>query len=257
MDNQGRSDFDLTGKVSLVTGAARGLGFEIALKLADYGSDLVVCDLNLPDLDQVREGILSLGRRALAVKCDVTRIPEIEAMVEEAVGLFGRIDVLVNNAGVNAPQFAVDVTEETWDRIMNINLKAVFFTAQAVGKVMIRQQSGRIINISSQAGSVAIPKRAAYCASKGGVNQLTRLLALEWACHGITVNAVAPTFLETPFTENMFKDKEFYDFCVGSIPLGRIGTPADVTGAIIYLASSAADLVTGHILAVDGGWTIK
>ncbi len=120
---------------------------------------------------------------------------------------------------------------------------------------MIAQKSGKIINMSSQTGTVAIPQRAAYCASKGGVNQLTRLLALEWAPHGINVNAVAPTFVETKFTEPMFKDEEFYRYCLSNIPLGRVGKPSDVTGAVVYLASSASDLVTGHILHVDGGWT--
>jgi len=249
-------DFSLSGKVALVTGAARGLGYEIALALASYGADLVVCDLALADLDNVKEAIDGLGRKALPVKADVTKVPEIQAMADAAVDRYGRIDILVNNAGINITQDAVDVTEEAWDKVLGINLKGVFFCAQAVGRVMIKQKSGRIINISSQTGTVAIPKRAAYCASKGGVNQLTKLLALEWAPFGVNVNAVAPTFLETPFTENMFKNEAFYKYCLDSIPLGRIGKPADVTGAVIYLASPASALVTGHVLAVDGGWTI-
>jgi 2-dehydro-3-deoxy-D-gluconate 5-dehydrogenase len=249
-------DFSLSGKVALVTGAARGLGYEIALALASYGADLVVCDLALADLNKVKQEIQGMGRRALDVKADVTKIPEIDAMVEAAVDWYGRIDILVNNAGINITQEAVDVTEEAWDKVLGINLKGVFFCAQAVGKVMIAQKSGKIINISSQTGTVAIPRRAAYCASKGGVNQLTKLLALEWAPFGLNVNAVAPTFLETPFTEAMFKNEAFHKYCLDSIPLGRIGNPSDVTGAVIYLASSASDLVTGHVLAVDGGWTI-
>ena len=140
---------------------------------------------------------------------------------------------------------------------MNINLKAVFFCSQAVGKVMIGQKSGKIINVSSQAGTVAIPQRAAYCSSKGAVNQLTKLLALEWAPHGINVNAIAPTFIETKFTEPVFQTKSSIATCSTSIPLGRIGRPEDVTGAVIYLASPASDLVTGHVLLVDGGWTIQ
>jgi 2-dehydro-3-deoxy-D-gluconate 5-dehydrogenase len=256
MDKTYGPDFSLSGKVALVTGAARGLGYETALALAEYGADLVLCDLALADLDKVKQAILDLGRKALTVKADVMKISEIQAMVEAAVDWYGRIDILVNNAGINIPQDAVDVTEETWDKILGINLKGVFFCAQAVGKVMIAQKSGKIINISSQTGTVAVPKRAAYCASKGGVNLLTKLLALEWAPHGVKVNAVAPTFLETPFTEGMFKNEAFYKYCLDNIPLGRIGKPSDVTGAVIYLASSASDLVTGHVLAVDGGWTI-
>ncbi len=162
----------------------------------------------------------------------------------------------MNNAGINITQYAVDVTEEAWDKVMNINLKAVFFCSQAVGRLMILRKSGKIINMSSQAGAVAIPQRAAYCSSKGAVNQLTRLLALEWAPYGINVNAIAPTFIETKFTEPMFKNEEFYKYVTANIPMGRVGKPHDVTGAIIYLASPASDLVTGHILHIDGGWTI-
>ena len=247
--------FDLTGKVALVTGAARGIGYAIAEALASYGSDIVLCDVLPTELMEATDAIGDMGRRALAVEADLTKVTEIGGMVEKAVREFGHIDILVNNAGINITQMAVDVTEEAWDKVLNINLKAVFFCAQTVGKVMIAQKSGKIINMSSQTGTVAIPQRAAYCASKGGVNQLTRLLALEWAPHGINVNAVAPTFVETKFTEPMFKDEEFYRYCLSNIPLGRVGKPSDVTGAVVYLASSASDLVTGHILHVDGGWT--
>lgn len=256
MKNNAAPDFRLDGKVALVTGAGRGIGYEIALALAGYGADVAVCSRTTGELEKIREAVEKLGRRAMAIRADVTKVPEIQDMVGRVVGAFGRIDILVNNAGINIPQFAVDVTEEAWDSVMDINLKGLFFCAQAVGRVMIAQKSGKIINISSQTGTVAIPKRAAYCASKGGVNQLTKLLALEWAQHGINVNAVAPTFIETPFTEPMFKDKSFRRFVDENIPLGRVGKPSDVTGAVVYLASPASDLVTGLILLVDGGWTI-
>jgi len=256
MNKTAAPDFKLTGKVALVTGAGRGIGYEIALALAEYGADVAVCSRTPSELEKVREAIEKLGRRALTVRADITRIPDIHALVDKVMGTFGRIDILVNNAGINIPQFAVDVTEEAWDRIMEINLKGLFFCAQAVGKVMIRQKGGKIINISSQTGTVAIPKRAAYCASKGGVNQLTKLLALEWAEHHINVNAIAPTFIETPFTEPMFKDEAFRRYVNENIPMGRVGRPSDVTGAVVYLASAASDLVTGLILLVDGGWTI-
>ena len=256
MDKKTGPSFDLTGKVALVTGAGRGMGYDFALALAEYGADLIICSRTLSELEKLRDEIQARGRRVLAIQADITQIPRIHAMVAEAVRTFGRIDILVNNAGINIPQFAIDVTEENWDKVMNINLKALFFTAQAVGKVMIAQKGGKIINISSQVGTVAIPRRAAYCSSKGGVNQLTKLLALEWAPYNINVNAVSPTFLETPFTEPMFKDEAFRRYVLGNIPLGRLGKTSDVTGAVIYLASSASDLVTGHILLVDGGWTI-
>ncbi|MBP2676626.1 MAG: FabG [Deltaproteobacteria bacterium] len=249
--------FDLTGKVAMVTGAGRGLGAEIARALAAYGADIVVTDRTLSETEGTANAVKALGRRAFPVEADLTSVDEIRAMVAKAAGEFGRIDILVNNAGVNITQYAVDVTEKAWDTVLGVNLKAVFFCSQAVGRVMIGQKGGKIINVSSQAGAVAIPQRAAYCSSKGGVNQLTRLLALEWARHNINVNAVAPTFLETPLTKPMFQNEEFHRYVMGSIPLGRIGKPEDVSGAVVFLASPAADLVTGHVLHVDGGWTIQ
>jgi NAD(P)-dependent dehydrogenase (short-subunit alcohol dehydrogenase family) len=249
------SEFDLSGKVAIVTGAGRGLGYHIALVLAKYGADLVICSRTVSELEKTKEEIEKFGRRVLVQKMDVNQIPEIHAMVEASQKTFGHLDILVNNAGVNIPQWAIDVTEEAWDKIIDTNLKGLFFCAQAVGKVMIQQKKGKIINISSQTGTVGIQQRAAYCASKGGVNQVTKLLAIEWAKHNINVNAIAPTFLETPFTKPMFDKEGFREFVLGNIPLGRIGKPEDVLGAVIYLASDASDLVTGHVLLVDGGWT--
>ena len=250
------SEFDLSGKVAIVTGAGRGMGYHIALALARYGADLVVCSRTLSELEKVAAEIEPLGRRVLIQKMDVTNIPEIHSMVEAAVKTFGRIDLLVNNAGLNIPQWAEEVTEEAWDRVFDINLKGTFFCAQAVGKVMIRQKRGKIINISSQSGSVGLIMRSAYCASKGGLNLLTKVLALEWAKHNILVNAIAPTFLETPMTKPMLEKKEFHDYVMGNILLGRLAKFEDVTGAVIYLASEASNMVTGHVLLIDGGWTI-
>ncbi|MGZ3524005.1 MAG: SDR family NAD(P)-dependent oxidoreductase [Thermodesulfobacteriota bacterium] len=248
-------EFDLSGKVAIVTGAGRGMGYHIALALAKYGADIVVCSRTASELKRVGAEIEKLRRKALIQQVDVTKVSEIHAMVERSVKAFGHIDILVNNAGVNITQWAVDVTEEAWDRVLDTNLKALFFCAQAVGRVMIRQKKGKIINISSQTGTIAIPQRAAYCSSKGGVNQLTKLLAIEWAQYNINVNAIAPTFIETPFTKPMFEKEGFREYVLGNIPLGRIGKPDDVTGAVVYLASEASNLVTGHILLVDGGWT--
>lgn len=249
------SEFDLSGKVAIVTGAGRGMGYHIALVLAKYGADVVVSSRTVSELERVGEEIEKLGRRVLIQQLDVMKIPEIYAMVEQSMKAFGHIDILVNNAGVNVTQWAVDVTEEAWDRVVDTNLKALFFCAQAVGKVMIQRKKGKIINISSQTGTVAIPQRAAYCSSKGGVNQLTKLLAIEWAQYNINVNAIAPTFIETPFSKSMFEKEGFREYVLGNIPLGRVGQPEDVTGAVIYLASEASNLVTGHVLLVDGGWT--
>ena len=193
MDRVPFSEYDLTGKVAIVTGAGRGMGFHIALALAKYGADLVVCSRTVSELEKLGKEIEKFGRRVLIQQMDVTKIPEVHAMVEQSMEAFGHIDILVNNAGVNITQWAVDVTEEAWDRVVDTNLKALFFCAQAVGKVMIRQRKGKIINISSQTGTIAIPQRAAYCSSKGGGNQLTKLLAIEWAQYNINVNAIAPT----------------------------------------------------------------
>lgn len=257
MSKAGAPVFDLTGKVSLVTGAGRGLGHHIALALAAYGSDVVICDLTLAELEQTRNAVQHLGRRAYSVQADVTKIHEIHAMVEKAVDEFGHIDILVNNAGIIGPQWAVDVTEETWDRVIGTNLKGVFFCAQAVGRVMIGQKSGKIINISSAISTVVMPQRATYCTSKGGVNQLTKLLAVEWGPYNINVNAIAPATIKTQLTEQLLKNKEFHHRILDKIILGRLAEPSDVTGAVIYLASSASDFVTGHVLHVDGGWTIQ
>jgi NAD(P)-dependent dehydrogenase (short-subunit alcohol dehydrogenase family) len=254
-DKISRPEFDLSGKVAVVTGAGRGMGRYMALDLARYGADVVLCSRTLSELEQVRDEVEALGGKALVAPTDVGRIAEIERMTEMAVERFGRIDILVNNAGMNIPQWAEEVTEEAWDRIMNINVKGVFFCAQAVGKVMIRQKKGKIINISSQSGTIGLIKRSAYCSSKGAVNQLTRVLALEWGKHHICVNALAPTFVETPMTRPMLEEKSFRDYVMGNIVLGRLCKPEDLTGGLIFLASDASDMVTGHILHIDGGWT--
>ena len=250
-----RNEFDLTGKVAMVTGAGRGMGAHIAQTLSRYGADLIICSRTQSELEEVAKKIENIGRKAMIYPIDLTRTETIEPMVATCETQMGGIDILVNNAGINIPQWAEEVTEKAWDQVMSINLKAQFFCAQAVGQRMIQRRQGRIIMISSQAASVGLIKRSAYCASKGAINQLTRTLAIEWAKHNITVNAVAPTFIEGPFTKPMFEDKEFKDYVLSNIPLGRIGQPEDVSGAVVYLASGAAKMVTGSILTIDGGWT--
>jgi NAD(P)-dependent dehydrogenase (short-subunit alcohol dehydrogenase family) len=193
----------------------------------------------------------------LAVPFDVRSVPDIRAAVARVESELGRIDVLVNNAGLGANHAALDVTEADWDDMMAVNLRGLFFTCQAAAPGMLARRSGRIVNISSQASLVGIENHAVYCASKGGVNQLTRVLALEWSSQGVTVNAVAPTFIETPGTKERLDDPEFRRAVLARIPAGRVGTVDDVAGAVIYLASPAGSLVTGSILTVDGGWTAR
>jgi NAD(P)-dependent dehydrogenase (short-subunit alcohol dehydrogenase family) len=251
------NEFDLSGKVALVTGAGRGIGYHTALALARYGADVIVSSRTVSELETVAGAIEKMGRRTLIQPADITDVRQIRSMVDAAGEAFGRIDILVNNAGINRPQPAVDVTEENWDLLMDTNLKGLFFCAQAVGRVMIAQKYGKIINVSSDAGSVGLLKRAPYCASKGGVNQLTKVLALEWAPHNVNVNAIAPAFIETPLTEPMFKDPGFREYVLGNTPLGRVGKPEDVSGAVVFLASKASDYMTGHVMLVDGGWTAQ
>ena len=249
-------DFRLTDQVAIVTGASKGLGYGAALALADAGAHVVVTSRDVARVESVAAQIREMGRQALPLALEVRSLDSIEAMVQATQAHFGRIDVLVNNAGINIPEPALEASEEHWDRVLDINLKGLFFCAQRVGRVMVEQGHGKIINLGSQMGIVGGKLRAAYCSSKGGVVQLTKALAIEWAPHGVNVNGVAPTFLRTPFTAPMFEDKEFYEEVVGNILLGRLGEVEDVLGAIVFLASSASDLITGHTLLVDGGWTI-
>ena len=248
--------FDLTGKKALVTGAGRGIGKAVALGLARAGADIGLVARTESELNAVADQVKEMGRRAAVVASDLTVTADIPAFVSGLAGELGGIDILVNNAGTNIPQDSVDVTEAAWDSVMAINLKSCFFMAQAVGKVMIEQgRGGRIISITSQTGSVALIKRAAYCASKAGLNLVTKVLAMEWGPHEILVNAVAPTFVETEMTKPMLADPEFREYALAKNVLKRFGTTDDVAGAVIYLASPAANLVTGHILLVDAGWT--
>ena len=245
-------------KVAFITGAGTGLGQASAVALAQAGADIALTELpGKEGLARETVGlVVAAGRRAVAVPLDVTKLPMIAESVDQALKHFGRIDILVNNAGINVPKLALDVSEEDWDRVLDVNLKGVFFVAQAVAKrAMVQQSGGKIINIASQNGVIGYFYRAAYCSSKAGVVNLTRVLALEWAKYRINVNAIGPTFLETPLTKPMFENAEFKADVLSRIPLGRIGKPEDVVGAVVYLASPAADLVTGHTLLVDGGWT--
>jgi NAD(P)-dependent dehydrogenase (short-subunit alcohol dehydrogenase family) len=250
--------FDLTGKVALITGAARGLGRAISLALAHAGAHVA---LGLRDIstgsDLARE-IESMGCRALPLQMDVTNLDQISRSVDGAAAHFGRLDILVNNAGGGFTNLAIDVPEEEFDATLAINVKATFFAAQAAAKIMIRQEGGRIINMSSQAGFAALPTESVYCASKAAVSHLTKCLAVEWGKYNITVNAVAPTFISTPGTDEVLSDQAFRADVIERIAgLHRIGEPMDVAGAVVFLASPAASLITGHTILIDGGWTAR
>lgn len=227
------------------------------MALANAGADIA---LGLRDVNtalELESEIKNMGRRVIRVQMDVSTVQEIRSAVEQVINTYGRIDILVNNVGVAPANPAEKVTESDYDLTMNLNVKAMFFTSQAVAGHMIEQGSGRIINMSSQAGSITLDDESVYCMSKAAVNHMTKNLASEWAKYNIQVNAVAPTFIETPGTEPWLKDPEFRQSVLDRIPLGRIGKPMEVAGAVVFLASSAASLITGEIITIDGGWTLK
>ena len=250
--------FDLVGRVALVTGAARGLGRSIALALANAGADVALGLREIGSGAGVAEEVETLGRTALPLQMDVARLDQIERAVNRAEERFGRLDILVNNAGLGPENRAEDVREEDFDLTLAVNLKGTFFASQAAGRVMIRQGSGCIINLSSQAGFVALPGESVYCMTKAAIAHLTKCLAVEWGPHGIRVNAVAPTFIETPGTEPALADPAFRAEVEERIAgLHRIGLPVDVAGAVVFLASPAASLITGETILIDGGWTAR
>jgi NAD(P)-dependent dehydrogenase (short-subunit alcohol dehydrogenase family) len=255
--NPNLPSFSLVGRVALVTGASRGIGRGLAEALASAGAAVAVTARSLTDAEVVAKSIVAGGGVATAHVLDVNDVASIAHAVDDVVDTHGRLDVLVANAGLGANHAALDVTEADWDELMDVNAKGLFFTAQAAGRVMVAQGSGRIIAISSQASTVGIRDHAVYCASKGAVNQFVRVLALEWGSLGVTVNAVAPTFIYTPGTAERLDDPEYLRGVVDRIPMGKVGTIADVAGAVVYLASDAGGLVNGAVLAVDGGWTAQ
>ena len=253
------NSFDLTGRVALVTGAARGLGRAIALALAESGADVALGLRDKgADAGLVAE-IEAKGRRALALQMDVLDLPQCYAAIDEAIAALGHIDILVNNAGGGVPgRPAEDYTEEDFDFVVDINVKSAFFISRHVGRHMIARRSGAIVNMGSQAGSVALPGEAIYCLGKAAVSHMTRCLAVEWGEHNVRVNCVAPTFFRTDGTAAMLSEPAFHAEVIERIAaLHRIGEPDEVAGAVAFLASDAAAMITGHTLLIDGGWTAR
>lgn len=250
--------FDLDGRVALVTGAARGIGRAVALAMANAGADVALGLRDGASASDLQTEIEALGRRALRVPMDVRDLAQVSSAVATVVGSLGRLDILVNNAGLGPANPAESVTEADFDLTMDVNVKGAFFAAQAAGRVMIEQGFGRIVSLSSQAGFVALPTESVYCMSKAAVAHMTRCLAVEWGRHGVTVNAVAPTFVETDGTAPDLADPHFRADVLERIAgLHRVGMPMEVAGAVVFLASPAAAMITGTTLLVDGGWTAR
>jgi 2-deoxy-D-gluconate 3-dehydrogenase len=247
--------FSLAGKVALVTGCRRGIGRSIAIALAEAGADVAACDVVIDDgkLENVAQGIRDLGRRSLVLQADTSSRSDVEEMVEKVSRDLGFIDILVNNAGVNLAKPILDLSEDEWDKIIDIDLKGYFLCAQSVGKRMVEKRKGAIINIASQFAFKAVPNVGAYCIAKAGVVMLTRVLARELGQYKIRSNAIAPGMVKTDFNRHVWTNKEFIENHLPTIPLGRLAEPGDLTGTALFLASDASRHVSGHTIVVDGG----
>jgi NAD(P)-dependent dehydrogenase (short-subunit alcohol dehydrogenase family) len=248
--------FDLTGKVALVTGASKGLGKAMAVGLARAGASLALCARSREGLLATKAAVEAEGVRAEVFEMDVLRAESVRTAVAQAIGAFGHLDVLLNNAGVNVRKPTLELSEEEWDLVVGTNLKGYFLVAQAVGAHMVARKKGKVINVSSIFGAVGMNNQLAYASSKGGVGMMTKVMAIEWAKDGVNVNAIAPTYFETPLVAALRNDPERFRFINERTPMGRWGQPEELEGTIVWLASHASDFVTGQTIFVDGGWTI-
>jgi NAD(P)-dependent dehydrogenase (short-subunit alcohol dehydrogenase family) len=245
--------FDLKGKVALITGGSKGIGEYFAFDLAEAGASVVIVSRHIEESQKTADEVRASGGNALALYGDISKVETLAPMVKEAMDAMGRIDILINNAGTNVRKPALDFEEAEWDQVLDTNLKGTFFCSQAVARVMIPFGSGKIINISSAAGSRAVPWLTPYSVSKAGIIHLTRSLALEWARYGITVNAIAPSYIETPLTREWLSDPNRYEMIAKRSPLNRVGKLEDLSGALRLFASNEADFITGQTIFVDGG----
>ncbi|WP_054635866.1 SDR family NAD(P)-dependent oxidoreductase [Thalassobacillus sp. C254] len=249
--------FRLDGKVSLVTGGSKGIGFGMAQGLGEHGAKVVIASRGKEDLEKAHEKLIQQGIEASYYPLDVTNKEDVNRAIDFVVSKYGSLDILVNNAGTNKRKPLLEVEEEDWELVLNTNLKGIFLMGQAAARQMTKQESGRIINISSIFGGVGKAYQSSYAASKGGINQLTRVWADELSEKGITVNAIAPAYIKTPMTEQWLDDKDRYQEIVNSTMVKRVGRLDELKGPAVFLASEASSYVTGQVLYVDGGWTAK
>lgn len=246
--------FNLSGKVAVFIGGGGGLGQAVSLGLANAGADIIPVGRSAErNADLVRQ-IEEVGRKSLLTSVDITDENDIKRLVDQVINKFGRIDILINAAGKNYKKPALQLSQDEWDDVFKVNAKGVFTVSQVVGERMIAQGGGKIINFASLGSHLGITRSVAYCASKGAVLQMTKVLAAEWAPYGVNVNSISPGYFQTPLTEKMLSEKETYDKIIARTPMQRLGQPQDLVGAVIFLASDASNFVTGTTIAVDGGF---
>jgi len=248
-------NFRVDNKVALITGGNKGIGRACALALANAGANIVITARDFDELEKVKKEIEMLGSEAITLKFDITEFSRVPEIIKAIINKFGKIDILINNAGVCFRELALEVSEKTWDNTFDVNLKGLFFITKEVAKYMIKQKKGKIINISSMNSITGLLGHVSYNASKAGISGLTKVLAMEWGKYGIDVNSIAPTFTKTEMASHIFKNKDKYNEIINNIPLRRLADPMDIGAAAVFLASPASDFITGALLLVDGGWT--
>ena len=248
--------FSLKGKVAMVTGSSKGLGETAAMAMAKAGADVAICGRNREDIDKVVDKVNATGSRAAGFVLEVTSTETVQKGVSAILDHFGRVDILLNNAGTNYRVPVLEYPEEEWDRVINTNLKGYYLVAKAVVPRMIENGYGKVINMSSILGRIGIINQLAYASAKGGVEQMTKIMAIEWAKSGVRVNAIAPTYFETDMVKQIRNDKERFDFINTRTPMGRWGHLEEIEGIVVFLASPASDFITGQSIAIDGGWTV-
>jgi len=248
--------FSLKGKVAMVTGSSKGLGEAAAMAMAKAGADIAICGRNREDIDKVVDKVNATGSRAAGFVLEVTSTETVQKGVAAILDHFGRVDILLNNAGTNYRVPVLEYPEEEWDRVINTNLKGYYLVAKAVVPRMIENGYGKVINMSSILGRIGIINQLAYASAKGGVEQMTKIMAIEWAKLGVRVNAIAPTYFETDMVKQIRNDKERFDFINTRTPMGRWGHLEEIEGIVVFLASPASDFITGQSIAIDGGWTV-